>query len=305
MCYRPSTQALYVCLLLSLLTRISFAACTSCNESRLLCGPKCILAVCQKLEVSTSEEELVLLSGYQEESGTTMLGLMDAAKAKGLEAVGMKIGVDEFVTCKASAIAHLWDSHFVIVEASESVDTVKVTDPPKEPVSVKKDDFKKSYSGFALLIARDKSLFPQPEAKGPDLRADSYTWDFGAAEEGSWVEHTFLCSNVGVEELVISKLDSTCGCTAVSSSQDRIPPGGKAEIKVALDTTGRSGAQSQTVYIHSNDPITPVAQLQVSGAVWPSRLVYSPRSITFGEVRRGQDAAREIVLPSPKRARLR
>ncbi|MDO8588704.1 MAG: DUF1573 domain-containing protein [Armatimonadota bacterium] len=291
----PYVIILLLSLSLMWLPRDGYPDCAGCSSNDRLCGPNCLLVICDKLKVECSIEEIVTLSGT-DKRGSTLTGVSNAAKAKRLEAVGMKIGADELAGLRTPAIAHLWRNHFVVVEA-DGAGSLKLTDPPAQPKVVSVSDFQKTYSGFALLIAKDKNLFPKPEAKGPDLRADSYTWDFGTAEEGTRLEHTFLCSNVGVEELVISKLDSTCGCTAATSSLDRIPPGGKAEIKVALDTTGRRGAQGQTVYIHSNDPITPTVQLQVSGAVWPSRLAYSPRSITFGEVRRGQNVSKEVFLP--------
>ena len=44
--------------------------------------------------INTTEEELANLAGT-DESGTTMYGLAEAAKAKGLNAIGMKLSVDD------------------------------------------------------------------------------------------------------------------------------------------------------------------------------------------------------------------
>ena len=283
-----------VCLSLIISLHASLAACSTCKDDR-LCGPRCMLAVCQRFEVDADLGELTTLCGTDKQ-GSTLAGLYSAAKTKGLETVGMKIGVDELAALKTPAVAHLWKNHFVVVEA-ESADKLRVLDPPAEPQLMSVADFQKLYSGFALLVAKDKDLFPKSELNGADLRVGEYAWDFGVVEDGSQFAHTFTCKNEGSEGLFISNVDSTCGCTVASVSQNTIPPGGKAEINVIFNTEGKNGAQDQTVYIHSNDPITPTVQLQVSGMVKPSRLLYSPRSINFGDIRPGQNISREISLP--------
>ena len=195
-----------VCFLLVVSLQRLSAQRTNCREADSLCGPNSLLIICQKFGVKTDLEELKALSGYEAEASTTMLGLQRAAEAKGLHAVGMKIGVDELAGLKMPAIAHLWSDHFVVVEsASADPDTLKVTNPPGEPRLVSKQDFAKSYSGFALLVAKDADSFPKPEAAGPDIRFDGYIWDFGSIDEGELAYHTFKARNAGNEDLVISK----------------------------------------------------------------------------------------------------
>ena len=222
-----------------------------------LCGPQSLLVICQSLKVEADLDELQNLSAFDEKAGTTMLGLKKAAEAKGLHAVGMKISLEELVTLETPAIAHQWDNHFVVVEGGES-GAIKVTDPPAEPKVVPLEEFKQTYSGFALLVAKDESLFPKPKANGPDLRFDSYTYDFGFIEQGEQTSHTFTYENKGNEELVLSKAETSCTCAlAFLSEERRIPPGGKGELVVGFDSAGRQGGQSHTVYVHSNDPISP------------------------------------------------
>ena len=273
---------------------------STCGGSDALCGPKSLLAVCRNLGVQAVLDELMGLSGFGKKTGTTMLGLKRAAEAKGLHAVGMKIGLTELSALAVPAIAQLWDNHFVVVENSENANQFKITDPPHEPQLIPHEDFGKAYSGFALLIAKDESLFPKPEESGPDLRFDAYTFDFGFLEEGKQVGHTFAYENKGSEEVVLSKVDTSCGCTqAFLSEEKHIPPGGKGELVVGFDGTGRQGGQSETVYVHSNDPISPIVQLTIGGVVKPIRLAISARSLHFGTVKRRDGAKREIVIRDP------
>jgi len=217
------------------------------GKSDALCGPKCLVVVCQSLGIEADMDEVATLSGFDEENGTTMLGLKKAAEAKGLHALGMKISPEELAKSKVPAIAHQWGNHFVVVEGGEP-GGVRVTDPPRGLMVVPLDEFRKTYSGFALLIAKDESLFPKPEESGPDLRFDAYTFDFGFIDEGKQVGHTFAYENKGSEELVLSKVDTSCSCTqAFLPAEQHIPPGAKGELVVGFDGTGRQGGQSERV----------------------------------------------------------
>lgn len=92
--------------LLSAIPGFAFAQGKSCSESDLLCGPKCLLTVCRKLGAEAELGELTALCGHNHKLGTTMLGLRKALSAKGLQAVGMKIGIEELMSFKGPAIAH-------------------------------------------------------------------------------------------------------------------------------------------------------------------------------------------------------
>ena len=286
------------CIFIFLLAHTSFAVCKSCSESDKLCGPKSLIIVCHKLGIESDLEEMKTLCGYDDKTGATLLGLLNAGKAKGLQAVGMKIGLDELAAFKGSSIAHLWDNHFVVVEPGDA-DTIMVTDPPNDPKSVKKDDFKKAYSGFALLIAKDASLFPASKDEGPDLRFDTYTWDFGAVNQGDLPTYSFKCRNAGSADLVISKVDTSCGdCVAPTDWTRTIPPGGEGEIKVLVMTPNQQRGIAKQLYVTSNDPISPMVQLDVTGYIRPAQLLFSPRTVNFGTPRRTESISREVFIPS-------
>ena len=292
--------ALRVCLagmLVWMLTQVSHAQ--SCSNADPLCGPASLLALCQTLGVDTDLQELEELTGFDNETGTTMSGLRRAAEAKGLHAVGVKISAEELRSLAIPAIAHLWDDHFVVVEAAE-LNKIKMTDPPAEAKLVPLKEFEEQYSGFALLIAKDETAFPKSEAKGPDLRSDAYNWDFGFIEEGEQAGHTFTLENKGIEALVLSKVDTSCTCTqAFLPKEAMIPPGGKGGLTVGFDSSGREGGQSQVVYIHSNDPISPIVQLRVGGVIRPTTLPISVRSLHFGVARKREGASREFSIRDP------
>jgi len=259
-----------------------------------LCGPKSLLVICQKLGVNTTLEELAILSDFKEKPGTSMLGLYQAAQKKGLYAVGMKIGVDDLAKRQVPAIAHLWDNHFVVVEATVG-ETLLVTDPPNNPRAVSKDEFQNLYSGFALLISKDKNLFPRIEIKGADIRFDEYIINVGVIEEGKKIEKIFTFRNAGKTNLEISNVRATCGCTPTDITDKSIKPEGSGKIKVIFDTTGRQGLQNHKIYVLTNDPVTPIVQLQIRGLI-KEDLVITPRSVAFGDIKKASPPTREILI---------
>ena len=89
---------------------------------------------------------------------------------------------------------------------------------------------------------------------GPTIAVDSDTYEFGSVVEGYSVTHTFTLQNVGDEELVISRIRVSCGCTATQLATDHLAPGESVEFTVTVNTTGFSGLISKSIYVYSNDP---------------------------------------------------
>ncbi|OFX13996.1 MAG: hypothetical protein A2Z18_10760 [Armatimonadetes bacterium RBG_16_58_9] len=148
-------------------------------------------------------------------------------------------------------------------------------------------------------MARDAGAFPEPKDEGPDLRFESYSWNFGSVYQGDAQEYAFKCRNVGGKDLVISKVETSCGdCLVPLARTETIPPGGEGAISVLLNTTGQTRALGKKLYVASNDPITPVVPLDVVGYVKPLKLVTSPRAVSFGEHRRSETAHELIYIPS-------
>lgn len=253
---------------------------------------KSLLSACQSLGVKTNIDELTRLCG-KDNASPVLERLALAAKKKGLYTVVQKIRSDDFPALKSPAIAMMWDTRCVLVEHTPE-GKLKITDtsPGTQPVTV--DDFKNAYSGIALVIAKDEKLLPKSSVKGPDMRFDEYVIDHGAINQDDKVEKTFKFKNVGNEELKISSVRSTCGCTAALVSQKSIPPNGQGEIKVTFNTKGKQGIQHQKIYIQSNDPVTPIAQVQLTGTVISAKVSVYPRGVDFGTLRDGEIASKDI-----------
>lgn len=113
---------------------------------------------------------------------------------------------------------------------------------------------KKSILLFAALLFATVGFAQQVEKEsGPVIQWEEKTYDFGEIEQGSTVEHTYKFTNVGNEPLIITNVQVTCGCTTPKGwPRDPIMPGGKAEITVAFNSTGKMGKVDKTVTVVSN-----------------------------------------------------
>ncbi|HID93847.1 MAG TPA: DUF1573 domain-containing protein, partial [bacterium (Candidatus Stahlbacteria)] len=105
------------------------------------------------------------------------------------------------------------------------------------------------------------------DAKAPKIFIEERTWNFGTIKQHSKVTHIFKVQNRGNADLIITRLRTTCGCTAALMSEKQITPGHSGEIKVTFSSGRRIGKQTQYVYVQSNDPNEPILKLTVKGEV--------------------------------------
>jgi len=75
---------------------------------------------------------------------------------------------------------------------------------------------------------------------------------FGTVPQDRVVKHAFKFKNTGLNPLMISKTDVSCGCTVHNFPMDAIPPGQDGEITIEFNTTGKKGFQQKTITVHSN-----------------------------------------------------
>jgi hypothetical protein len=76
------------------------------------------------------------------------------------------------------------------------------------------------------------------------LKGMELVHDFGPVVEGRVVEHIFATSNDLPVPIAIADdadIEKTCGCTTLEPSTRRLEPGGKATIRMRVNTSGKSG----------------------------------------------------------------
>jgi len=103
-------------------------------------------------------------------------------------------------------------------------------------------------------IADNNKTASNPNAQNPEPKFKFLhdQWDFGKINEGEEVKHVYRFTNVGDEELVISAVRATCGCTVPRWDRKPIPPGESGEIEVKFNSKNKPGNQIKNVTITAN-----------------------------------------------------
>ena len=101
----------------------------------------------------------------------------------------------------------------------------------------------------------------------PRLVAEERIRDFGPVAEGDTVKAEFRLRNAGSHDLLIRKVEASCGCTVVEMDGRILPPGGGTTVRVTLDTRGLSGFQRKRVTLYTNDPASPAVVFTLRGDV--------------------------------------
>ena len=129
----------------------------------------------------------------------------------------------------------------------------------------------------------------------PNLQVLEPNYNFGEVFQGDRVFHVYQITNQGDEPLLIDRLRSSCGCTAVLISSKKLPPGGTGELQANFDSSRFRGEVVKTIYLYSNDPNQPVTQLQLQGKVL-ELVTIEPSQVNFGQVKVKQPVSATVTL---------
>ena len=123
---------------------------------------------------------------------------------------------------------------------------------------------------FALALLAGHAAAGDGTRSGPRIRVEPAAFDFGRALPGKTLRKEFVLRNFGDGTLVVEKLSTSCGCTAALLADGQIEAGGRATLRVTLETRNDSGPVERSVLIRSNDPETPLAEIRLRVTVEPA-----------------------------------
>jgi peptidoglycan-associated lipoprotein len=97
--------------------------------------------------------------------------------------------------------------------------------------------------------------------KTTELVFEKESFDFGNVKKGETVEHTFVLTNIGKEDLIIEFASGSCGCTVPEFPKGAIKPGEKGEIKVIYTAKedkeiGLEDQQEVTIIANTEPPVS-------------------------------------------------
>jgi hypothetical protein len=103
-------------------------------------------------------------------------------------------------------------------------------------------------------------------SSAPKLSFVETSHNFGIIRSGQMVSHTFEFENTGEEPLVLTKVETTCGCTATQWTREPLQAGQKGQITVTFDSTGKTGNQLKVITVYSN-ALTPIERIKFSAVI--------------------------------------
>ena len=98
-------------------------------------------------------------------------------------------------------------------------------------------------------------LFVSFTIQAQEFQFEKETIDYGQVAKKSDGARIFTFTNIGTAPIIISRVQSSCGCTVPEKPEAPIVPGAKGEIKVSYDTK-RIGGFSKQITILSNATTT-------------------------------------------------
>jgi hypothetical protein len=152
---------------------------------------------------------------------------------------------------------------------------------------------------FALsgaLAAQSKMVFETTEL------------DFGELDAGKSVELTFKFKNAGNETLIITNINSSCGCTVPRIEKKEFRPGETGVIPIKFNSRGLKGKIVKTITIVTNDRDNEYTTLKIKGTVtlknFP-RAQIEPRQLDFKTVKAGEEYSQSLKIKNTGTADLR
>jgi copper(I)-binding protein len=129
----------------------------------------------------------------------------------------------------------------------------------------------------------------------PQIYVQQPSHNFGTLIQGKKLDHSFTIKNNGDAPLKISHIRPACGCTAVNASSPVVNPGKTSEIKISFNSASFFGNVSKTVAVESNDPVTPLLTLTLTGNI-VEEVSVKPKQLNLGQVKPEVAAANFITV---------
>jgi hypothetical protein len=106
---------------------------------------------------------------------------------------------------------------------------------------------------------------PAEAGSAPVITFSEEKHDFGRIDQGEKVSYSFMFTNTGGSDLVISSAQGSCGCTVPSYPKTAIKPNETSKIDVVFDSEGKSGLVQKTITLVTNcNPSTKVLTISAT-----------------------------------------
>ncbi|MCO5249996.1 MAG: DUF1573 domain-containing protein [Candidatus Kapabacteria bacterium] len=113
---------------------------------------------------------------------------------------------------------------------------------------------KKSIIIFAALILSSVVIMAQPKIE--IVGGTTKNWGTVAPAD-SPLKYDLIVKNSGNQNLKISNVRPTCGCTTAPLEKDELKPNESTKISITFNVSQNSGPVQKQIMVYSNDPVNP------------------------------------------------
>ncbi|MHB8866257.1 MAG: DUF1573 domain-containing protein [Pirellulaceae bacterium] len=119
--------------------------------------------------------------------------------------------------------------------------------------------------------------------------------DFGTVAKGAKAEFDFEFQNIFEEDVHVSGVRSSCGCTEPHVTKNSLKTWEKGAIRAVFNTRSFIGNRTATLTVLIDKPYYAEVQLSVRGYI-RADVQFTPGSVSFGEVEQGNAAERSVSV---------
>lgn len=131
----------------------------------------------------------------------------------------------------------------------------------------------------------------------PTIQFEKIEHDFGKIFDDKPVDVEFKFKNSGGGPLIITNVQTSCGCTTPDWDRQRkqYNSGESGTIKIRFDPAHKAGMQTKTITVESNDRSNPRAQLAIKTNIVPL-VQLDPTYLAFEPLQKGQGATKIVKV---------
>lgn len=123
----------------------------------------------------------------------------------------------------------------------------------------------KKILSFSLVVLCFVAFAAMKADVQSEFKFEEETHDFGKIPQGTPVTYNFKFTNIGDQPLIISNIETSCGCTAPKYSNTPVKKGDPGTITITFNAAA-SGPFNKVITVKSNAK-TPVKYLYIKGVV--------------------------------------
>lgn len=134
-------------------------------------------------------------------------------------------------------------------------------------VSIDGREFVMPLGIFATIVENPEKLKSRAGRCCPKLKVGQDTVVLDTIRYGKRRSVVVPIENVGSAALLIRKIETDCSCVVSGMDKRVVLPGEMEDLEISFTADGKTGMQSRTIRLYTNDPKQPLKKIVVKGYV--------------------------------------